>query len=165
MSASAPAEPEAVRNGAAAQGPGTDGRGGREGTNGVIATRAHYAPPWADVSIIGIAGSSGSGKSTLSQAIVKQLNLPWVVILSIVSPSVDKKTRVNARPLPALLLSCFPAPLPFPSTHPQGPSDWRSSRLIIGFRCMQDSFYKSLDEESSMKAFRNEYDFDSPDVS
>lgn len=50
-----------------------------------IATRAHYSPPWADVSIIGIAGSSGSGKSTLSQAIVRKLNLPWVVIMSIVS--------------------------------------------------------------------------------
>lgn len=49
-----------------------------------IATRAHYSPPWADVSIIGIAGSSGSGKSTLSQAIVRKLNLPWVVIMSIV---------------------------------------------------------------------------------
>ncbi|KAK3324762.1 uridine kinase family-domain-containing protein [Cercophora scortea] len=48
-----------------------------------IAQRAHYSPPWADVSIIGIAGSSGSGKSTLSQAIVQKLNLPWVVILSI----------------------------------------------------------------------------------
>jgi uridine kinase len=54
-------------------------------TDGTIAKRAHYAPPWADVSIIGIAGSSGSGKSTLSHAIVSQLNLPWVVILSIVS--------------------------------------------------------------------------------
>lgn len=53
--------------------------------NGTIAKRAHYAPPWADVSIIGIAGSSGSGKSTLSQAIVSKLNLPWVVILSMVS--------------------------------------------------------------------------------
>ncbi len=50
-----------------------------------VAKRAHYAPPWADVSIIGIAGSSGSGKSTLSHAIVRKLNLPWVVILSIVS--------------------------------------------------------------------------------
>ena len=46
--------------------------------------RAHYSPPWADLSIIGIAGSSGSGKSTLSQAIVRKLNLPWVVILSMV---------------------------------------------------------------------------------
>lgn len=53
--------------------------------DGTITTRAHYAPPWSDVSIIGIAGSSGSGKSTLSQAIVNKLNLPWVVILSIVS--------------------------------------------------------------------------------
>jgi uridine kinase len=29
---------------------------------------------------------------------------------------------------------------------------------------MQDSFYKTLDEEGSRKAFRNEYDFDSPDA-
>jgi hypothetical protein len=57
------------------------------GPDGSIAKRAHYAPPWADVSIIGIAGSSGSGKSTLSQAIVSKLNLPWVVILSIVCPA------------------------------------------------------------------------------
>ncbi|KAK3940136.1 uridine kinase family-domain-containing protein [Diplogelasinospora grovesii] len=75
-----------------------------------IAKRSHYAPPWADVCIIGIAGSSGSGKSTLSHAIVSKLNLPWVVILSI------------------------------------------------------DSFYKTLDEEASKRAFRNEYDFDSPDA-
>ncbi|KAK3485810.1 uridine kinase family-domain-containing protein [Neurospora hispaniola] len=81
-----------------------------ENPDSTIAKRAHYAPPWADVSIIGIAGSSGSGKSTLSQAIVKKLNLPWVVILSI------------------------------------------------------DSFYKSLDAESSRKAFMNEYDFDSPEA-
>ena len=49
-----------------------------------IAKKAHYSPPWADVSIIGIAGSSGSGKSSIADAIVKKLNLPWVVILSIV---------------------------------------------------------------------------------
>ena len=49
-----------------------------------LAKRAHYSPPWADVSIIAIAGSSGSGKSTLSRAIVSALNLPWVVILSMV---------------------------------------------------------------------------------
>jgi uridine kinase len=48
----------------------------------IVSKRAHYSPPWADVSIIGIAGSSGSGKSTLSHAIVSKLNLPWVVILS-----------------------------------------------------------------------------------
>ncbi|KAJ0385564.1 hypothetical protein COL922a_006142 [Colletotrichum nupharicola] len=47
-----------------------------------VQKRTHYSPPWADVSIIGIAGSSGSGKSTLSHAIVRKLNLPWVVILS-----------------------------------------------------------------------------------
>lgn len=74
-SASAAADPGAVINGTMA--PEADG---------TIAKRAHYAPPWADVSIIGVAGSSGSGKSTLSHAIVNKLNLPWVVILSIVSP-------------------------------------------------------------------------------
>ncbi|KAH8602135.1 uridine kinase [Bisporella sp. PMI_857] len=76
----------------------------------VVSKRVHYSPPWADVCIIGIAGSSGSGKSTLSHAIVSKLNLPWVVILSM------------------------------------------------------DSFYKTLDEESHRKAFRCEYDFDSPDA-
>lgn len=44
--------------------------------------RAHYTPPWANTSIIGIAGSSGSGKTSLAYAIIKELSLPWVVILS-----------------------------------------------------------------------------------
>ncbi|KAK0744203.1 uridine kinase family-domain-containing protein [Schizothecium vesticola] len=58
-------------------------------------------PPWADVSIIGIAGSSGSGKSTLSHAIVSKLNLPWVVILSMdsfyktLSPESHRKAFLN----------------------------------------------------------------------
>ncbi|KAL8657947.1 MAG: hypothetical protein Q9226_001413 [Calogaya cf. arnoldii] len=43
---------------------------------------AHYSPPWAHTSIIGVAGSSGSGKTSLAHAIVSSLNLPWVVILS-----------------------------------------------------------------------------------
>ncbi|KOS20634.1 Uridine-cytidine kinase-like 1 [Escovopsis weberi] len=47
-------------------------------THVTVQKRAYYSPPWADVSIIAVAGSSGSGKSTLSQAIVKKLNLPWV---------------------------------------------------------------------------------------
>jgi hypothetical protein len=87
---------------------------------------AHYFSR-ADVSIIGIAGSSGSGKSTLSHAIVSKLNLPWVVILSMVVI----------------------------------PSIWLCSLLTLNH---QDSFYKTLDEEGSRKAFRNEYDFDSPDA-
>jgi hypothetical protein len=72
--------------------------------------RAHYSPPWANTSIIGIAGSSGSGKTSLAQAIIRELNLPWVVILSM------------------------------------------------------DCFYKVLTPEQSAAAFRNEYDFDSPDA-
>ena len=60
--------------------PETNG-GGLE-SHVTVQKRAYYSPPWADVSIIGVAGSSGSGKSTLSQAIVKKLNLPWVVIMS-----------------------------------------------------------------------------------
>jgi uridine kinase len=44
----------------------------------------HYEPPWANTSIIGIAGSSGSGKTSLALAVIAKLNLPWVVILSMV---------------------------------------------------------------------------------
>ncbi|KAH0169835.1 uridine-cytidine kinase-like protein-like 1, partial [Aureobasidium melanogenum] len=44
--------------------------------------RYHYSPPWANTSIIGVAGSSGSGKTSLALAIIKQMSLPWVVILS-----------------------------------------------------------------------------------
>jgi hypothetical protein len=52
--------------------------------NGTISPiqRANYEPPWANTSIIGIAGASGSGKTSLSLAIIKELNLPWVVIMS-----------------------------------------------------------------------------------
>jgi uridine kinase len=46
--------------------------------------KAHYAPPWQDMSIIGVAGSSGSGKTSLAVEIVKSLSLPWVIILSMV---------------------------------------------------------------------------------
>ncbi|CAK1357952.1 Uridine kinase [Cercospora beticola] len=46
------------------------------------ATRAHYSPPWANTSIIGVAGSSGSGKTSLSMAIIRELSLPWVVVMS-----------------------------------------------------------------------------------
>ena len=44
--------------------------------------RANYEPPWANTSIIGIAGSSGSGKTSLSLAIIQELSLPWVVLMS-----------------------------------------------------------------------------------
>lgn len=58
-------------------------------TTDLVSRDVHYLPPWANVSIIGIAGSSGSGKSTLSHAIVSKLNLPWVVILSMVIHTPD----------------------------------------------------------------------------
>lgn len=57
--------------------------------------RAHYRPPWADTSIIGVAGSSGSGKTSLALAIVSQLSLPWVVVLSMVTPSDTNCSRVR----------------------------------------------------------------------
>ncbi|KAJ9216033.1 hypothetical protein DTO166G4_2277 [Paecilomyces variotii] len=44
-------------------------------------TEARYSPPWADLTIIGIAGSSGSGKTSVAMEIVRSLNLPWVAIL------------------------------------------------------------------------------------
>ncbi|KAK3712799.1 Uridine kinase [Vermiconidia calcicola] len=44
--------------------------------------KANYEPPWANTSIIGIAGSSGSGKTSLAYAIIQELSLPWVVIMS-----------------------------------------------------------------------------------
>lgn len=50
------------------------------------ASEKSYSPPWADLSIIGIAGSSGSGKTSVAMEIVKSLNLPWVVILVMVLP-------------------------------------------------------------------------------
>ena len=46
--------------------------------------KVRYSPPWTDTSIIAIAGSSGSGKTSLSMAIVKSLDLPWVMVLSMV---------------------------------------------------------------------------------
>jgi len=60
--------------------------------------KAHYTPPWAGVTIIGIAGSSGSGKSSLSHAIVSQMNLPWVCILSMDSfyKTLDEKASRQA---------------------------------------------------------------------
>ncbi|WBW74955.1 uridine kinase/uracil phosphoribosyltransferase [Schizosaccharomyces osmophilus] len=69
-----------------------------------------YEPPWRRISFIGIAGPSGSGKTSVARLIVKALNLPNVVILSL------------------------------------------------------DSFYKPLTAEQKQQAYRNEYDFDSPDA-
>lgn len=57
-----------------------------------------YTPPWADLSIIGIAGSSGSGKTSVAMEIIKSLNLPWVVILVMVrSTFIDLDTDKEKR--------------------------------------------------------------------
>jgi uridine kinase len=61
---------------------------------GQVQQRAHYSPPWANTSIIGVAGSSGSGKTSLAIAIRNQLSLPWVVILSMVG-SRDPETKTD----------------------------------------------------------------------
>lgn len=60
-----------------------------------VQKRSFYSPPWADVSIVAVAGSSGSGKSTVSQAIVRKLNLPWVVILSMVGLACSMRQIVH----------------------------------------------------------------------
>ncbi|KAI7251455.1 uridine-cytidine kinase-like protein-like 1, partial [Hortaea werneckii] len=72
--ASPPASPSTMKE-------GNPGNEGSKSFEDKIA-HAHYSPPWANTSIIGIAGSSGSGKTSLSHAIIRELNLPWVVILS-----------------------------------------------------------------------------------
>ena len=62
--------------------------------------RARYSPPWTDTSIIGVAGSSGSGKTSLALEIVSSLNLPWVVILSMASPDILRRSS------PQMLMLC-----------------------------------------------------------
>ena len=69
--------------------------------SGSQAQRAHYSPPWSDMSIIGVAGSSGSGKTSLAVEIVHSLDLPWVIILSIdsfyksLTPEQNKLAHAN----------------------------------------------------------------------
>jgi uridine kinase len=65
--------------------------------------RTHYEPPWGNASIIGVAGSSGSGKTSLAMAIVASLNLPWVVILSMVGFSHHKDGHVLQQLIPDAL--------------------------------------------------------------
>ncbi|KAK4907064.1 Uridine kinase, partial [Elasticomyces elasticus] len=61
----------------------------------------HYSPPWSHTSIIGVAGASGSGKTSLAIEIVKALDLPWVIILSIdnfyksLTPEQNKLAHAN----------------------------------------------------------------------
>ena len=70
--------------------------------NGTVPSQhsARYEPPWANTSIIGIAGSSGSGKTSLSLAIIKELSLPWVVLMSMDSfykPLTEKESEAAFR--------------------------------------------------------------------
>ena len=68
--------------------------------------RARYSPPWANTSIIGIAGGSGSGKTSLAIEIVSSLNVPWVVILSMVNFPIPHPTHPTklAKLQPGLIL-------------------------------------------------------------
>ncbi|GMF02354.1 unnamed protein product [Ambrosiozyma monospora] len=43
---------------------------------------SNYIPPWTSPYVIGVAGFSGSGKTTVAQQIIKQINEPWTVLLS-----------------------------------------------------------------------------------
>ncbi|KAF9386989.1 Uridine-cytidine kinase-like 1 [Podila verticillata] len=74
--------------------------------NHVIATEGR--PPWyrsdgqnCDCYIVGIAGGSASGKTSVAQRIIKNLNVPWVVLLSMdsfykdLTPEEDEIARRN----------------------------------------------------------------------
>lgn len=41
-----------------------------------------YVPPWKEPYFIGIAGCSGSGKTSVASLIIRKLNVPWTIILS-----------------------------------------------------------------------------------
>ncbi|CAN6644301.1 uridine kinase [Trichomonascus vanleenenianus] len=41
-----------------------------------------YIPPWREPYIIGIAGCSGSGKTSIASSIIKKLNVPWTILMS-----------------------------------------------------------------------------------
>lgn len=42
-----------------------------------------YIPPWSEPYIIGVAGCSGSGKTSVASKIIKEINQPWTVLLSL----------------------------------------------------------------------------------
>lgn len=75
--------------------------GQRDRASTLATEEAYYSPPWADMSIISIAGSSGSGKTSLARAIIDALNLPWVLIMSmdsfykVLSPEQSRKAFLN----------------------------------------------------------------------
>jgi ABC-type dipeptide/oligopeptide/nickel transport system ATPase subunit len=66
--------------------------------------RTHYQPPWGNANIIGVAGSSGSGKTSLAMAIVASMNLPWVVILSMVRQRACAGSRAHILRMLGLVL-------------------------------------------------------------
>ncbi|OLL23060.1 Uridine kinase [Neolecta irregularis DAH-3] len=42
-----------------------------------------YQPPWYANHFIGIAGPSGSGKTWVAKQLIRELNVPWVIIMSL----------------------------------------------------------------------------------
>ncbi|KAI5299438.1 hypothetical protein KEM56_003233 [Ascosphaera pollenicola] len=65
-----------------------------------LTTHARYSPPWANTSIIGIAGCSGSGKTSVAMKIIKSLNIPWVAMLvmdSYYKPLTEEQTAAAYR--------------------------------------------------------------------
>ncbi|CCH42709.1 hypothetical protein BN7_2253 [Wickerhamomyces ciferrii] len=45
--------------------------------------KVSYVPPWTEPYIIGVAGPSGSGKTSVASKIIKEINTPWTVLLSL----------------------------------------------------------------------------------
>lgn len=66
-----------------------------------LAQHSRYIPPWKSPYIIGVAGFSGSGKTTVAHQIIKEINEPWTVLLSLdnfykpLTPEQSKKAFNN----------------------------------------------------------------------
>lgn len=47
-----------------------------------MSSSMNYIPPWREPYFIGITGCSGSGKTTMTSNLIRRLNVPWTVLLS-----------------------------------------------------------------------------------